>query len=206
MSRYEQLPANDFLQDEVDQEPGAVDIEEKPVQEKARKWLQILLRAITITLTIYAIVDIVFQLWMYTFVYSMSEDSACSCGDTPAEAVSRGCKFDPFAATWLPDRCRDDELIDFFNDLGHKNNHTWWDFYDWPDKNDKMDLQQISMKAGRVGIETPYVTTSVDWHHAHCLFLLAKGSREKSNADEFIAYTEVDIYPDGFEGNEEDPA
>ncbi|KAF2818570.1 hypothetical protein CC86DRAFT_433404 [Ophiobolus disseminans] len=34
----------------------------------------------------------------------------CDCGETVAEAMALGCKFDALSMTWLPKHCRDDEL------------------------------------------------------------------------------------------------
>jgi hypothetical protein len=42
----------------------------------------------------------------------------CVCGETVAEAISLGCKFDSLSMAWLPDHCRDDELTAEFETTG----------------------------------------------------------------------------------------
>ncbi|PYI11438.1 hypothetical protein BO78DRAFT_425919 [Aspergillus sclerotiicarbonarius CBS 121057] len=100
----------------------------------------------------------------------------CACGQTPTEALSRGCQFDPFALAWLPDNCRDDELISDFHALGQKDNHSW-SFYLFPTTEKQLSLEEVSMMAQVVGTEAhkdTVVTTTADWHYTHCLYLMRK--------------------------------
>jgi len=47
------------------------------------------------------------------------------CGSTPAEARSRGCRFDVMSFSWLPSRCYDAELAQAFDEV-----HEWEWFVD----------------------------------------------------------------------------
>jgi hypothetical protein len=42
----------------------------------------------------------------------------CDCGESVAEAISLGCKFDALSMAWLPEHCRDDELTAEFDMTG----------------------------------------------------------------------------------------
>ncbi|KJZ72545.1 hypothetical protein HIM_08069 [Hirsutella minnesotensis 3608] len=81
------------------------------------------------------------------------------CGDSPAEAKARGCRFSMVLLAWLPPDClteadaEDDELM-----FGDK---------DWPYsiKGENVTLDVI--RAGDYDI----FETSWDWHVTHCLYL-----------------------------------
>ncbi|KAK8097636.1 uncharacterized protein PG998_013122 [Apiospora kogelbergensis] len=46
--------------------------------------------------------------------------SPLPCGNTPSEAIARGCHFDMVATAWLPPRCIDTELMEEF-----LSEHPW---------------------------------------------------------------------------------
>lgn len=50
---------------------------------------------------------------------------SCSCGESVAEAISRGCKYDLLASAWLPKQCRDDELSAEFDRSGPGLDGEW---------------------------------------------------------------------------------
>ena len=50
---------------------------------------------------------------------------SCNCGESVKEAISHGCKYDSLAAAWLPDWCRDDELLAEFEKLGPNADGSW---------------------------------------------------------------------------------
>ena len=57
-------------------------------------------------------------------ISSNFEPRGCDCGESVAEAISRGCRFDGLAMVWLPEHCRDDELAEEFNTMGDGPNGT----------------------------------------------------------------------------------
>ncbi|KAH8805283.1 hypothetical protein F5884DRAFT_633438, partial [Xylogone sp. PMI_703] len=101
------------------------------------------------------------------------------CGQSPAEAITRGCKFDPYAAAWLPDHCRDDDQIREFGEMEALTNSSW-NFYDNSTKA-KLTIEEVSMRAGVVGRhdDRSKVLTTSNWHHMHCLYVLLKSFRSK---------------------------
>ncbi|PVI04000.1 hypothetical protein DM02DRAFT_491806, partial [Periconia macrospinosa] len=101
----------------------------------------------------------------------------CNCGGSIQEALSKGCKYDPMATSWLPAACRDDELIDQFNHAGPGNNGEW-DYFKTQSGNDTWTLEEVAMLAEKKGDEAAFWTTH-EWHIAHCLFYWRKESRAR---------------------------
>lgn len=54
---------------------------------------------------------------------SLATNIAAQCGQTPPEALLRGCKFDTLSFSWLPPACHDEVLAQEF--LG-RGNWTWF--------------------------------------------------------------------------------
>jgi hypothetical protein len=52
-------------------------------------------------------------------------DDTCNCGNSIAEALSKGCKYSQMAPAWLPPACTDEELDRKFEDRGNGPNGTW---------------------------------------------------------------------------------
>ncbi|KAI9038397.1 uncharacterized protein KD926_010814 [Aspergillus affinis] len=157
------------------------DLEQPPNNEKtttpppSRRWPILLRNGLISLLALYGLINLTLQIYSHLPISVPNQaHSSCTCGSTPAEALSRGCKFDPFALAWLPSTCRDDDLIQEFETLGKANNHSWT-FYTWPNADRELTLQEVSMMADVVGTKNrTAVTTTVDWHHTHCLYLWRK--------------------------------
>lgn len=153
------------------------DVEESDENEKSsssstRRWAILLRNAVIYLFALYGLISIITQTYAH-FPFSKPK-STCACGSSAEEALSRGCKFDPFALAWLPETCRDDALIEEFTALGRTNNHSW-EFYTWPKATQKLSLDEVAMAADVVGTSNrSAVTTTVDWHHTHCLYLWRK--------------------------------
>jgi hypothetical protein len=108
-----------------------------------------------------------------------SQDPAllgCNCGNSVAEAISRGCKFDSLATAWLPDHCRDDELTAEFQTAGDGRNGTW---PYWADVDHKVELslEQVAALA-----DDPHgiVHTGPEYHKVHCIFYWRKQFRSRT--------------------------
>ncbi|KAJ4288265.1 hypothetical protein N0V88_007455 [Collariella sp. IMI 366227] len=82
-----------------------------------------------------------------------------SCGSTPTEAKSRGCRFDILSFAWQTPECYDDELMQDF--LRYSN----WQLYAHPNRTDEVVDLAIALE----GQKTLYV----DWkyHITHCAFM-----------------------------------
>lgn len=52
-------------------------------------------------------------------------DDTCNCGNSIAEALSKGCKYSQMAPAWLPPACTDEDLDRKFEDRGNGLNGTW---------------------------------------------------------------------------------
>lgn len=93
--------------------------------------------------------------------------SPLPCGNTPSEAISRGCHFDMVATAWLPPRCIDMELMDEFM------SEYPWRFY-----SDQQGLQPLSNIPDTIGSYTDgRIWTTNRWHVAHCLYMWRKLNR-----------------------------
>ena len=158
--------------------------QEVPTPAPAPSRWHIRLRNILITiLALYGLLHLFYQLITHIPTFK-SSTNPCACGRTPSEAATSGCKFDPFAMAWLPDRCRDDELIAEFTALGETYNHSW-ELYTYPDPKTQLSLEDVSMMAQVVGTEAHgkvRVTTTADWHHTHCLYIMRKIYRARAAA------------------------
>ena len=97
----------------------------------------------------------------------------CSCGDSVAEAISRGCKFDPIFTSWMPEHCRDEELITEFNKIGDGPNGTWLYFADAEHK------IQITEEEAAAKAEDPYgvIHMNASHHKLHCIYAWRKEVR-----------------------------
>ncbi len=101
----------------------------------------------------------------------------CYCGESVAEARSRGCKYDSLCAAWLPDHCRDDELTAEFETTGDGPDGNW--LY-YADKNHTklLTMEQVAELAddplGRFHM-------SPQWHVIHCFFFWRLEHRARLN-------------------------
>ncbi|GAB1312306.1 hypothetical protein MFIFM68171_02516 [Madurella fahalii] len=82
-----------------------------------------------------------------------------TCGSSPADARSRGCRFDILSFAWQTPECYDDELMEEFI------RHDAWQFYVRPNRTDGV----VDLATALQGQRTLYV----DWryHVTHCTFM-----------------------------------
>ncbi|KAK4960620.1 hypothetical protein LTR10_003516 [Elasticomyces elasticus] len=98
------------------------------------------------------------------------KDISCACGTSATEAIANGCVFDFYSMTWLPDNCRDDDLIALFTKLGQEQHHNWTLFELGNER--ELQSEDAALLAG-----DPFhpaknqVGTTRGWHGAHCLML-----------------------------------
>lgn len=125
-------------------------------RSRSRRWLDILLVTLPTILIILLVADIGIQLTAlrrpvletslapyhkpvssypeppHNLLTRISQDqkassaSACYCGKTVAEAKSLGCKFESLSFCWLPEHCRDDELIERFDKESPPGGWVYW--------------------------------------------------------------------------------
>ena len=94
---------------------------------------------------------------------------SCNCGETVAEAIANGCRYDSFAAAWLPPACRNDELIDRFERAG-PNPDGSWPYYGDKNKTQLLSLEEVSMLPETGG----HFFTTHQWHLVHCAYYWKK--------------------------------
>lgn len=104
----------------------------------------------------------------YDFAQSHKHTS-CNCGDTITEALTNNCRYDSFAAAWLPPACRNDELIDKFERAG-PNSDGSWDYYADKNKTQLLSLDQVS----RLPETGSHFFTTHHWHLVHCMYYWKK--------------------------------
>ncbi|KJZ70273.1 hypothetical protein HIM_10354 [Hirsutella minnesotensis 3608] len=103
--------------------------------------------------------------------------NSCDCGNSTAEAISLGCKYDSLAAAWLPEHCRDDELTVEFERSGPGENGTW--IY-WADTAHSIEIgvEEIAKMADSPDLR---FHMSSHWHVIHCIFYWRKQYRARFN-------------------------
>ncbi|KAK4158406.1 hypothetical protein C8A00DRAFT_28686 [Chaetomidium leptoderma] len=86
-----------------------------------------------------------------------------TCGSSPTEAQSRGCRFDILSFAWQTPECYDGELMQDF--IHYDNNNNTWQFYAHPNRTDVV----VDLATALEGQRTLYV----DWkyHITHCTFM-----------------------------------
>ncbi|KAJ6142705.1 hypothetical protein N7471_002158 [Penicillium samsonianum] len=110
-------------------------------------------------------------------ISSSIEPRGCDCGESVAEAISRGCRFDGLAMAWLPEHCLDDELAEEFNTMGDGSNGTWI-YYADRERTIQIDPNEVAALGDRPEV---LVHMSVQWHTIHCIFYWRKQFRTRSN-------------------------
>ena len=93
----------------------------------------------------------------------------CYCGNSTREAIALGCKYDSLAQSWLPDHCRDDELVEEFEKSG-PNEGGGWSFFRDQNHTSPMTYEEVSMLPDTGG----QWFTEWDWHAAHCMYYWKK--------------------------------
>ena len=90
----------------------------QPAASKRLHKFMPILRAFVLMFTLWGIIDISIKAITLHRQFAKGEwhpltskDPTCYCGESTAEAIALGCKYDSMAQGWLPDHCRDDELV-----------------------------------------------------------------------------------------------
>jgi hypothetical protein len=167
------LPAEDVVESE-----RAIDLEDlekegemkredylNPAMRQHSTWLSILTKVILALFAIWGLVDVAHRSWIVV----RHKEISCNCGESVQEAISRGCRYDSLAAAWLPDHCRDDELLEEFERSG-PNPDGSWSYYADRDKNETMSLKDVSLLPNTGG----HFFTTHEWHIVHCSFYWRK--------------------------------
>ncbi|KAH8662484.1 hypothetical protein BX600DRAFT_437876 [Xylariales sp. PMI_506] len=114
-------------------------------------------------------------------ITKVHEPSPCWCGESAAEAIVRGCRWDTLAVDWLPQHCIDDELTQEFDIAGPGENGQWpYFFFDADDGFKPINSTLELREAAVAGVD--YWATR-EWHAAHCLFTWRKGFRFGTSQD-----------------------
>ncbi|KAF4785741.1 hypothetical protein HER10_EVM0009431 [Colletotrichum scovillei] len=104
--------------------------------------------------------------------------TSCDCGNSTAEAVTLGCKYDSLAAAWLPEHCRDDELTAEFERSGPGPNGEWTYWADTAHAQE-ISVQEIAKMADNQAELRFHM--SGHWHVIHCIFYWRKEHRARFN-------------------------
>lgn len=110
-------------------------------------------------------------------ISSSVDPRGCDCGESVAEAIFRGCRFDGLAMAWLPEHCRDDELAEEFNTMGDGPDGTWI-YYADRERTIQIDSDEVAALADH---PEALVHMSVQWHTIHCIFYWRKQFRTRFN-------------------------
>ncbi|KAF4999671.1 hypothetical protein FDECE_11425 [Fusarium decemcellulare] len=100
----------------------------------------------------------------------------CFCGDSVADAINLGCKYDFLASVWLPPHCIDEELSAEFEKAGPGKNGAWT-YYADSFGTKQLAVQDVPSYADRPG--GLYYATK-EWHLVHCFFYWRKQIRSSS--------------------------
>lgn len=175
----------------------STDTNETPSPLARRRWAHIVWRLIqTIAWTTCALALISFAHWIYiTFISHDSSvavahdgdghsmlghhkvgdmkslghgDRTCDCGSSVAEARRMGCRYDSIMTAWLPDHCRDDELIDRFNHAGPDGGE--WEYWSDLDKTRRLSMDEVGALAD---VDGSFYVSNL-WHTRHCSYTWLK--------------------------------
>ncbi|KAL2015518.1 hypothetical protein VTK56DRAFT_5335 [Thermocarpiscus australiensis] len=138
---------------------------QKKIPRRAYLVVLYLLPILTTSLVLWAVLHTWrLQLSNPTFYQSQQTHSAhvhrwTTCGSSPAEAESRGCRFDILSFAWQTPECYDDELMEEFIQ------YDSWKFYAHPNHTHTVVDLATALKGHR--------TLYVDWkyHVTHCTFM-----------------------------------
>jgi len=134
-------------------------------------------KLIVACLALWGSIDIFYRSWNTLPNWTSKKNSACWCGNSDAEAVAMGCRYDHLAVDWLPLYCIDEELTAEFDRSGPGPLGAW-DYFTNVRGTEKLNESQIDEYAvlGRT-----YFTTR-EWHIAHCVFTWRKQFRARSTS------------------------
>ncbi|KAH7417842.1 hypothetical protein BKA64DRAFT_729825 [Cadophora sp. MPI-SDFR-AT-0126] len=137
----------------------------RPQRRQHRSWLSIFAKIAIALFAIWGHADAIHRSW----IAIRDKEVSCNCGESVEEAISRGCRYDSLAAAWLPDACRDDELLKEFERSG-PNPDGSWSYYADRDKNVTLTLGEVSLLPNSGG----HFFTTHEWHIVHCSFYWQK--------------------------------
>ena len=126
-------------------------------------------QAMMAILTLLATLDLCYRAYELVERRIRSEIS-CNCGDTLTEAVANNCRYDSFAAAWLPPHCRNDALIDAFERAG-PNPDGSWNYYADRNKTRRLSLEQVARLPETGG---GHFFATHQWHLVHCAYYWKK--------------------------------
>lgn len=140
---------------------------------RTRAWrvASFLARLTSVSLALFGLFRLSIDSWK--FATRSGDLRSCACGSTVDEAIANGCKYDPIATAWLPDHCRDDELIEEFNHAGPGPNGEWTYYSDW-NKTSTYTLEEVA----RLPDKHAYFFTTHEWHVKHCTYEWARQWRK----------------------------
>ena len=101
------------------------------------------------------------------------------CGNSPTQALARGCRFDMITHSWLPPACQYDEDVE--------DEATFYEMHEW--KWSHENGTDVSGAQARRG-ELLYVFGSFEWHRVHCTFTWKRLHRALlygRNIDSYVA-------------------
>ncbi|KAI1370366.1 hypothetical protein F4677DRAFT_364717 [Hypoxylon crocopeplum] len=107
----------------------------------------------------------------------------CYCGPTVTDAISKGCKFDSLATSWLPAHCRDDQLTALFEKAGPGPNGEWMYHESNSSSSRLFTIDEMALMADRADPKERDVWVTVDWHNSHCFYTLVKQARGKTKME-----------------------
>ena len=129
-------------------------------------------------LSVWAFVNICLSTWHFfrgnVYTETRPEDVSCSCGNSVADALSMGCRFDALASAWLPPACIDAELSYEFDHAGPGPDGSWIYYTDYA-QTGTYTLEQVSFLADT----GTYYYNTMAWHLAHCTYNWRKAVRSK---------------------------
>jgi hypothetical protein len=126
-----------------------------------------LFTASTLCLTLLVVIGIVsVRLWPRSpWSPAHSTPARLHCGNSTAEAISRGCTFDPVTVTWLPKECPRD-VVDEFLESSNAQRYRYW--FDLKGEHEIIGYDNLSMTHDHF-----YYTTQRE-HAAHCAFVMLR--------------------------------
>lgn len=107
----------------------------------------------------------ILQFMMSTYNATEYHSSIFHCGDSPAEAIARGCNFDIMSFAWLPAPCFDRDLMEEF--LGLRQ----WTWY--TDKDGQTVANEVDIREGQYN----EIFVSWEYHLVHCTYMWRKMHR-----------------------------
>lgn len=126
-------------------------------------------KVILIILSVLATLDLTYRAYELISPHIQHQPS-CNCGDTISEALTNNCRYDSFAAAWLPPHCRNDALVDAFERAG-PNPDGSWNYYADRNKTQRLSLEQVSQLPETDG---GHFFATHHWHLVHCAYYWKK--------------------------------